>query len=142
VHAASQHTPSEAKVAAQLVPTAEGWPFFSLHALAASHVEVAVLQVSGSSALFTLVHAPVPAAQVWQTPLHGSEQQMPSSAMPLAQFAELAVAWPGLSLQAPEELQVEEPVHVPGSSAFVTAVQVPGVAEQDWQGEVQAEAQQ
>jgi hypothetical protein len=73
VHAVSQQTPSAAKPLAHVAPLVAGRPFFARHAPAALHVVVPV-QVSGSSALATATHAPVP-AQVRQVPLHGPLQQ-------------------------------------------------------------------
>jgi hypothetical protein len=84
VHAAPQQKPSWAKPLAQAEEFVAGWPVLSRHAPEALHDFVPV-QVSGSSALVTGVHAPVPLAHVSQTP-------------PLPQ----AVAQQILSLQMPE----------------------------------------
>jgi hypothetical protein len=54
------------------------------HAPFASHVFVP-LHVSGSSALVTSAHAPVPLVHVLHVPLHGPEQQTPSSQTPETQ---------------------------------------------------------
>jgi hypothetical protein len=82
-HAASQQTPSETKPLAQVAGFVEDCPFFNLQTPLALHVCVPV-HVSGSSAFWTGTQEPVPLVQVWQTPLHAPEQQMPSSQTPEA----------------------------------------------------------
>jgi hypothetical protein len=70
-----------------------------------------------------------------QRPAHAVWQQTPSAQVPLAQVAAPPVqSSPLLSLQAPAASQVRVPVQV-SSSAFFTAVQVPGlpVTLQAWQ---------
>jgi hypothetical protein len=81
----SQQTPSETLPLAQLDPLLAPCPFLRRHwaVPAALHVCVPV-HVSGSSALATVVHAPVPLRHVLQVPLQGPEQQMPSSQTPEA----------------------------------------------------------
>jgi hypothetical protein len=73
---------------AHVEAAAHVWPFFFLHAPAASQV-FAPVHVSRSSALVTLTHAPPPGVQVLQVPPHAPEQQMPSSQTPERQSAGL-----------------------------------------------------
>jgi hypothetical protein len=55
------------------------------------------VQVSASCALVTVVHAPVPDAHAWQTPLHVAlAQQYPSLQTPVEHCAFVVHAPPGL----------------------------------------------
>jgi hypothetical protein len=124
-HAAEQHTPSAQKPLAHVpAPPGQELPVLSLHVPAASQLLVPV-QVSGSCALVTATHAPVPATQVMQVPEHGPPQQMPSSQTPDRQPPPFAHGPPNLALHAPAALQVFAPVHVSGSSALMTATHAP-----------------
>jgi hypothetical protein len=128
-HAVLQHTPSDAKPLAHDAPLAAAWPFFRRHEPVALHV-LAPEHVSASSAFVTAVHAP-DVLHVWQTPLHAAEQQF-SSQIPLAHWAAAVQACPALNVQTPVALQVFVPVHVLGSSAFVTLLHAP-VGSHVWQ---------
>jgi hypothetical protein len=71
-------------------------------------------------------------SQAWQEPAHAVLQQYPSGAqvVPLTQPLPVMQVCPCLLLQAPVPSHV--PAQLSGSSAFVTATQLPA-AEQAWQ---------
>ena len=76
VQAVLQQKPSTHEPLAHSAFAAQVRPFFFLHAPAASHVFAPVHEL-GSSALATIVHAPVPVTQDMQVPVHAVAQQMP-----------------------------------------------------------------
>jgi hypothetical protein len=78
-----------------------------------------------------LVQTPGVLLQVSQASLQAVLQQKPSTHCPLRHSAPPVHTWPFFFWQAPAALQPLTPEHVGASSAFLTAVQVPGVSEQD-----------
>jgi hypothetical protein len=120
-HAAVQQFSSQ-KPLAHCAPLVHVMPLFCVQVPVASQVLVPV-QVSGSSAFVTAMHAPV-MSHVMQVPEHDAEQQR-SSQKPLAQDAALPQDCPVFSLHAPAASHVVMPVHVSGSSALVTATHPP-----------------
>jgi hypothetical protein len=92
VHAASQHLPSGQKPDAHCGPAVQLCACFSLHAPVASHVLVAAVQLSASSAFFTAVHAPSEPARLhaWHWAQLPLAQHTPSTQKPEAQVAALA----------------------------------------------------
>jgi hypothetical protein len=107
----------------QSAPVVHVWPFFFLHAPVASQV-FAPVQLSGSSALVTATQVPPAPVQAWQTPQVWLQQWL-SVQVPVAQLPGGVHAWPLFNAQVPVALQVFAPVQLSGSSALVTATQVP-----------------
>lgn len=80
--------------------------------------------------------------QYWQVPLHALLQQTPSTQLPLKHCVPDVQVWPVFVLHVPVASQVVVPVQLLGSSAFVTAAQVPLAVAQVWQVAQDAEPQQ
>jgi hypothetical protein len=124
LQAASQQTPSAQKPEAHSPPAAQPWPSFERHAPASLQVRVPV-HSPGSSAPVMEVQVPGVAAQVWQGDAQAEPQQTPSTHCPLRHSAPSPHGWPLFSRQAPTPSQLLVPEQVPGSSAPLTAEQVP-----------------
>lgn len=73
-----------------------------------------------------------PPLQYSHDPLQAVLQQTASAQLPLRHCVPEAHVCPVFVLQAPLALQVLAPVQLSGSSAFVTATQVPPGPVQDW----------
>ena len=74
----------------------------------------------------------MPPLQYSQDPLQALLQQTASAQLPPMQSVPAVHACPIFFLQAPSASQVLDPVQVSGSSAFVTATQVPPGPVHDW----------
>jgi hypothetical protein len=111
--------------------TEHAWPDLFRQVPAASQVRVP-LQVSASSALATVPQVPVELAHVWHEAPQAVLQQCRSAQRPVTQSVPTAQVWPCLVLQAPVESQVSVPMQLSGSSALVTATQVPPPPVQAW----------
>jgi hypothetical protein len=136
-----QQKPSRQVLLAHWLFRVQLWPVFRRQVPEPLQVLLPV-QVSGSSALVTVVQVPGVEAQVWQVPVQAVPQQTPSLQMLLAHWLLRVQLCPALRLHTPEPLQVWVPSHLPALSALVTVVQVPGVEAQVLQAPVQVELQQ
>jgi hypothetical protein len=127
--AALQHTPSTQFPDAQSVPAAHVCVSFFRHAPLASHVLVAALHVSASSAFVTVAHVPTDPERLhaWHVPQLPAAQHTPST-----QFADahcvppLGQLWPILYLQLPLPSQVLVPPQVPSFVPSATGQHAPG----------------
>jgi hypothetical protein len=116
-------------------------PVFLRQVPAALQVVVPV-QESGSSALVTDEQVPGVSEQDWQLPLQALLQQRPSAQKPEAHSPPAAQICPGFLRHEPVALQVVVPEQVSASSAFTTAVQLPGLALHDLHAPLQDTPQQ
>jgi hypothetical protein len=75
----------------------------------------------------------VASAHASHCPVQAALQQTPSAQKPLTHWPAVVHVCPAFSLQAPVASQLLVPLQVPGSSALVTATQVPPPPVQAWQ---------
>jgi hypothetical protein len=127
----------------QSLPSEQVWPCLVLHAPLESQIWLPEQLPSGSSALVTMTQVPPPPVQARQVPQVLVVQQRPSTQLPVVHWLPAVHVSPGLFLQAPVLSHVRAPEQVlSGSSAFVTATQVPAVPVHDWHVPHAAAAQQ